>query len=66
MVRANTFVAYVSSAGEALTTWPGGHLATIDPADVHQVGRRTYTPSGGMWTRYVWHATDVDGGRPSR
>ncbi|MDX8031016.1 hypothetical protein SK803_12375 [Lentzea sp. BCCO 10_0856] len=63
MARANTFVAYVSSAGDALTTWPGGHLATIDPADARQVGRRTYTPSGGMWTRYVWHATDVDGGR---
>jgi len=63
MTRANTFVAYVSSAGDALTTWPGGHLATIDPADAHQVGRRTYTPSGGRWTRYVWHATDVDGGR---
>ncbi|GLZ30854.1 hypothetical protein Lesp02_30430 [Lentzea sp. NBRC 105346] len=63
MTRANTFVAYVSSAGDALTTWPGGHLATIDPADARQVGRRAYTPSGGMWTRYVWHATDVDGGR---
>jgi hypothetical protein len=63
MTRANTFVAYVSSAGDALTTWPGGHLATIDPADAHQLGRRTYTPSGGIWTRYVWHATDIDGGR---
>jgi hypothetical protein len=63
MTRANTFVAYVSSAGDALTTWPGGHLATIDPADADQVGRRTYTPSGGQWTRYLWHATDDDGGR---
>jgi hypothetical protein len=63
MTRANTFVAYVSSAGDALTTWPGGQLAAINAADVHQVGRRTYTPSGGLWTRYVWHATDIDGGR---
>lgn len=63
MTRANTFVAYVSSRGDALTTWPGGHLAAIDPADTRQAGRRTYTPSGGTWTRYVWHATDVDGGR---
>ncbi len=63
MTRANTFVAYVSSAGDAPTTWPGGHLATADPADAHRHGRRTCTPSGGLWTRYVWHATDVDGGR---
>jgi hypothetical protein len=63
MTRANTFVAYVSTHGDALTTWPGGHLATIDPADTRQTGRRTCTPSGGIWTRYVWHATDVDGGR---
>ena len=63
MTRANTFVAYVSTDGRALTTWPGGHLATIDPADAHQHGQRVYTPSGGMWTRYVWHATDIDGGR---
>lgn len=63
MTRANAFVAYVSTDGDALTTWPGGHLATIDPADTRQTGRRTYTPSGGTWTRHVWHATDVDGGR---
>lgn len=63
MTRANTFVVYVSSAGDALTTWPGGHLATIDPPDARQIGRRAYTPSGGMWIRYVWRATDVDGGR---
>ncbi|WIV57897.1 hypothetical protein [Amycolatopsis nalaikhensis] len=63
MTRANTFVAYVSTDGRTLTTWPGGHLATIDPADAHQHGQRIYTPSGGRWTRYVWHATDVDGGR---
>lgn len=63
MTRANTFVAYVSTHGDALTTWPGGHLAAIDPVDTRQTGRRTYTPSGGMWTRYVWHAIDVDGGR---
>jgi len=63
ITRATTFVAYVSTDGDALTTWPGGHLATIDPADTRQTGRRTYTPSGGMWTRHVWHATDVDGGR---
>ena len=63
MTRATSFVAYVSTDGDALTTWPGGHLATIDPADRRQRGQRTYTPSGGIWTRYVWHATDVDGGR---
>ena len=63
ITRATAFVAYVSSAGDALTTWPGGHLATIDLADARQAGRRTYTPSGATWTRYVWHATDLDGGR---
>jgi hypothetical protein len=63
MTRAATFVAYVSTHGHALTTWPGGHLATVDPADAHQRGQRTYTPSGGTWTRHVWHATDAEGGR---
>jgi hypothetical protein len=63
MTRATTFVAYVSTAGNALATWPGGHLATIDPADARQLGQRTYTPSGGLWTRHIWHATDMDGGR---
>ncbi|MCK2240062.1 MULTISPECIES: hypothetical protein [unclassified Crossiella] len=63
MTRANIFLAYVSTDGDALTTWPGGHLATIDLADTRQPGRRTYTPSGGMWTRYLWHATDTYGGR---
>lgn len=63
MTRASTFVAYVSADGSALTTWPGGHLATIDRADTGQPGRLSYTPSGGTWTPYVWHATDADGVR---
>lgn len=63
MTRAATFVAYVSTDGRALTTWPGGHLATIDPADAHQRGQRTHTPTGGTWTRHVWHATDAEGRR---
>ncbi|EWM19654.1 hypothetical protein KUTG_09958 [Kutzneria sp. 744] len=31
MTRAPTFVGYLSADGTALTTWPGGHLATIHP-----------------------------------
>jgi hypothetical protein len=63
MNRATVYVAYVSRAGDAFTTWPGVHLASIDRADRNQAGRRAVTPSGYLWTRYTWHATDNDGGR---
>ncbi|WP_173139133.1 hypothetical protein [Kibdelosporangium persicum] len=38
MTRANTFVAYVSSAGDALTTWPGPGLVIR----VHRLRMRTW------------------------
>lgn len=60
---AQRVVAYISGDGSTVTTWTGGTLATVDPADRRQRGQRQYTPSGGSWTRHVWHATDPHGGR---
>ncbi|MGW7531760.1 hypothetical protein [Amycolatopsis sp. NPDC054798] len=61
--HATRFAAYVACDSATLTTWSGGHLATIDPADRHQAGERATTPTGHRWTRFTWHATDGDGGR---
>lgn len=56
-------VAYISGDASTVTTWTGGTLATVDQHDRRQRGQRQYTPSGGYWTRHVWHATDPHGGR---
>ncbi|KAA9159444.1 hypothetical protein FPZ12_020290 [Amycolatopsis acidicola] len=61
--HASRYTAYVACDRTTLTTWPGGHLATIDLADQSQTGRRATTPTGQCSTRFSWHATDNDGGR---
>lgn len=59
MKSATRFAAYLHGAEGTITDWPGLKLAQLEG---HISKRKMYTPSGGSYELWTFHARDLDGG----